>query len=318
MTARSCTSPRRARGPRPEGRIPHRSGRLVGPPRSFVPARTQDRVYPGQQPGGARRGPAGAPHLHRAGESLGDRRDRPARLPQALQPRVEGRWARSVAAGQDPRRRCTASFSYAFLFAGDFRRGTDPARPRRRRSAESTSTRPISGQLDPLPAWTPAPNRDTGTRYGAPSPPGHVPRQQAPSTRRPRRRRAARSRRRLERSGQAGQTQPGRIVALVHGGLLVVGSRQIRETGIARTERVRLDPGTIRSPGVHGSSGRDRLRSSLRVAIASPTRRPVRRVVGCHRVRCLFVSRSGLHAETNTAINPGDQSDTDAATGGLA
>ena len=39
-------------------------------------------------------------------------------------------------------------------------------------------------------------------------------------------------------------------VALMHERLLVVGSRQIGETGLARTERVRLDPGAIRSLGI--------------------------------------------------------------------
>ena len=49
--------------------------------------------------------PARALHLHRAGRSVGDRRDRPSRLPQALPARLERRRARSVAAGKDPRRR---------------------------------------------------------------------------------------------------------------------------------------------------------------------------------------------------------------------
>ena len=84
---------------------------------------------------------------------------------------------------------------------------------------------------------------------------------------------------------------------------LVEGSRQISEAGIARTEPVRVDPGAIRSPGVQASLGRDRLRSSPRVAIpievASRARRPVL-CLGCHRVWCLPVPL-GVHAEPNTA-----------------
>ncbi len=60
---------------------------------------------------------------------------------------------------------------------------------------------------------------------------------------------------------------------------LVVRSRQVRVAGIARTNRVRLGPGTVRRPGVQASLGIDRRGNPPRPAItsqlAAPTRRPI-------------------------------------------
>jgi hypothetical protein len=82
-------------------------------------------------------------------------------------------------------------------------------------------------------------------------------------------------------------SRTGRFRCEVGSEQLVVGSRQIAEAGISRTEWIGLDPGATRSPGVQAKFGRDRLRSSPRVAIAlelaSPARRPVLRL-GCHRL----------------------------------
>ena len=92
--------------------------------------------------GGA--GPARALHLHRAGGPLGDRRDRPPRLPQALPAPLERRRARSVAAGKDPRRRRRRDARRAPelpVLRRRIRRGTDPARPSRRATLDRRAPR---------------------------------------------------------------------------------------------------------------------------------------------------------------------------------
>ena len=83
---------------------------------------------------------------------------------------------------------------------------------------------------------------------------------------------------------------------------LIVRSRQIGETGLARTERVRLYPGAIRSLGIQTSSGRDRPRSLPRGAIefASRARRPVLRLA-CDRAWWHSCPATGSAPETNTA-----------------
>ena len=120
-----------------------------------------------QQPGGLpRAGPARALHLHRARGPRGDRRDRQARLPQALRAPLEGRRARSVAAGEDPRRgrrrdaRGALLSSYLF-FAGEF---AEELIQLGQADAQRWIDEHPAGlwQLNPLPAWNPAPNDDTG------------------------------------------------------------------------------------------------------------------------------------------------------------
>ena len=140
-----------------------------------------------QQPGGLHgAGPARALHLHRARGPLGDRRDRPARLPQALQAPLEGRRARSVAAGKDPRRRRRRDARRALelpVLRRRIRRGTDPARPSRRAALDRRAPGgPLAARsatrLEPSPqrrrrrAQLPAPSASTcarsrrGARHG--------------------------------------------------------------------------------------------------------------------------------------------------------
>lgn len=60
---------------------------------------------------------------------------------------------------------------------------------------------------------------------------------------------------------------------------LVAHSRQVRVAGVGRTERIRFDPGTVRSPAVQASLGfdcpRELPRPTIARQLASPARGPV-------------------------------------------
>ena len=99
--------------------------------------------------------------------------------------------------------------------------------------------------------------------------------------------------------------------------LLVVGSRQVRVAGIARTDRSSLGPGPVRSPHVQASLGIDRRRDPRRPAITIGfTSHPRRQVLSPpgHGLQA-FPSLCWVRAEGRGLEPPSVQSDRDDATG---
>ena len=99
--------------------------------------------------------------------------------------------------------------------------------------------------------------------------------------------------------------------------LLVVGSRQVRVAGIARTDRVGFGPRAVRSPGVQTALGIDRRRDPVDSAIAIEFASPAHWEVACparHRPQA-FPSLCWVRAEGRGQEPPRVQSDRNATTG---
>ena len=113
-----------------------------------------------RQPGGLAEPVQPVPYIFIAPEDpLAIGADRPTRIPQALRAPLERRRARSVAAGEDPRRRRRRDARRALelpVLRRRIRRGTDPARPSRRAALDRRAPRgPLAARsttrLEPSP-----------------------------------------------------------------------------------------------------------------------------------------------------------------------